>query len=53
MYYRWNIDINAALDIASRSKEVALKTQRRVCCLRMTGHFAPGDTYSPGSTFRC
>jgi hypothetical protein len=23
MYYRWNIDINAALDIASRSKEVA------------------------------
>jgi predicted ATPase/DNA-binding winged helix-turn-helix (wHTH) protein len=25
-YYRWNIDINAALDIASRSKEVALKT---------------------------
>ncbi len=26
MYYRWNIDINAALDIASRSKEVALKT---------------------------
>jgi tetratricopeptide (TPR) repeat protein len=27
MYYRWNIDINAALDIASRSKEVALKTK--------------------------
>jgi hypothetical protein len=27
MYYRWNIDINAALDIASRAKEVALKTQ--------------------------
>jgi predicted ATPase len=27
MYYRWNIDINAALDVASRSKEVALKTQ--------------------------
>ena len=27
MYYRWNIDINAALDIASRSKEVALKTR--------------------------
>ncbi|MEH2482395.1 putative ATPase/DNA-binding winged helix-turn-helix (wHTH) protein [Nitrobacteraceae bacterium AZCC 2146] len=27
MYYRWNIDINAALDISSRSKEVALKTQ--------------------------
>jgi tetratricopeptide (TPR) repeat protein len=27
MYYRWNIDINAALDIASRSKQVALKTQ--------------------------
>jgi predicted ATPase len=26
MYYRWSIDINAALDIASRSKEVALKT---------------------------
>jgi predicted ATPase/DNA-binding winged helix-turn-helix (wHTH) protein len=26
MYYRWNIDINAALDIASRSKEVALRT---------------------------
>jgi predicted ATPase/DNA-binding winged helix-turn-helix (wHTH) protein len=26
MYHRWNIDINAALDIASRSKEVALKT---------------------------
>jgi predicted ATPase/DNA-binding winged helix-turn-helix (wHTH) protein len=26
MYYRWNTDINAALDIASRSKEVALKT---------------------------
>ena len=26
-YYRWNIDINAALDIASRSKEVALKTR--------------------------
>jgi predicted ATPase/DNA-binding winged helix-turn-helix (wHTH) protein len=27
MYCRWNIDINGALDIASRSKEVALKTQ--------------------------
>src|SRR5229473_1522255 len=27
VYYRWNIDINAALDIASRSKEVALKTK--------------------------
>jgi predicted ATPase/DNA-binding winged helix-turn-helix (wHTH) protein len=27
MYCRWNIDINNALDIASRSKEVALKTQ--------------------------
>ncbi len=27
MYYRWNIDINAALDIASRSNEVALKTK--------------------------
>jgi predicted ATPase len=27
MYYRWNIDINGALDIASRSKEVALKTR--------------------------
>jgi predicted ATPase/DNA-binding winged helix-turn-helix (wHTH) protein len=26
-YYRWNTDINAALDIASRSKEVALKTE--------------------------
>jgi predicted ATPase/DNA-binding winged helix-turn-helix (wHTH) protein len=26
MYYRWSTDINAALDIASRSKEVALKT---------------------------
>jgi tetratricopeptide (TPR) repeat protein len=26
MYYRWNIDVNSALDIASRSKEVALKT---------------------------
>src|SRR6266550_4729114 len=26
MYYRWNIDIDAALDIASRSKAVALKT---------------------------
>jgi predicted ATPase/DNA-binding winged helix-turn-helix (wHTH) protein len=26
MYYRWNTDINAALDIASRSKEAALKT---------------------------
>jgi predicted ATPase/DNA-binding winged helix-turn-helix (wHTH) protein/tetratricopeptide (TPR) repeat protein len=25
-YYRWNTDINAALDIALRSKEVALKT---------------------------
>src|SRR4051812_44388465 len=27
MYYRWNIDINAAFDIASRSKEVALITR--------------------------
>ena len=27
MYYRWNIDIDGALDIASRSKEVALKTR--------------------------
>jgi predicted ATPase/DNA-binding winged helix-turn-helix (wHTH) protein len=27
MYYRWNTDINAALDIASRSKERALKTK--------------------------
>ena len=27
MYYGWNTDINAALDIASRSKEVALKTK--------------------------
>jgi tetratricopeptide (TPR) repeat protein len=27
MYYRWNTDINAALNIASRSKEVALKTR--------------------------
>jgi predicted ATPase/DNA-binding winged helix-turn-helix (wHTH) protein len=26
MYCRWNTDINAALDIASRSKEAALKT---------------------------
>ncbi|SHI09804.1 ATP-binding protein [Bradyrhizobium erythrophlei] len=26
MYYRWNIDVYRALDIASRSKEVALKT---------------------------
>jgi predicted ATPase/DNA-binding winged helix-turn-helix (wHTH) protein len=26
MYYRWNTDIDAALDIASRSKEAALKT---------------------------
>jgi predicted ATPase/DNA-binding winged helix-turn-helix (wHTH) protein len=26
-YYRWNTDIDAALDIASRSKEVALKTK--------------------------
>jgi predicted ATPase/DNA-binding winged helix-turn-helix (wHTH) protein/tetratricopeptide (TPR) repeat protein len=26
MYYRWNTDIDAALDIASRSKVVALKT---------------------------
>jgi len=26
-YYRWNTDINAALDIASRSKEVASKTR--------------------------
>jgi predicted ATPase/DNA-binding winged helix-turn-helix (wHTH) protein len=26
-YYRWNTDINAALDIATRSKEVALKTK--------------------------
>jgi predicted ATPase len=27
MYYRWTTDINAALDIASRSKEAALKTR--------------------------
>jgi predicted ATPase/DNA-binding winged helix-turn-helix (wHTH) protein len=27
MYYRWNSDINAALEIASRTKEVALKTR--------------------------
>jgi predicted ATPase len=27
MYYRWNIDINAALDIASRSKDAASKTK--------------------------
>jgi hypothetical protein len=27
MYYRWNTNINAALDIASRSKEAVLKTQ--------------------------
>jgi predicted ATPase len=27
MYYRWNTDINAALDIASRSKEAAFKTK--------------------------
>jgi predicted ATPase/DNA-binding winged helix-turn-helix (wHTH) protein len=27
MYHRWNTDISAALDIASRSKEVALKTR--------------------------
>jgi hypothetical protein len=26
MFYRWNIDINAALDIAARAKQVALKT---------------------------
>jgi predicted ATPase/DNA-binding winged helix-turn-helix (wHTH) protein len=26
MYYRWNVDINGTLEIASRSKEVALKT---------------------------
>jgi tetratricopeptide (TPR) repeat protein len=26
-YYRWNTDINAALDVASRSKKVALKTK--------------------------
>jgi predicted ATPase/DNA-binding winged helix-turn-helix (wHTH) protein len=26
-YYRWKTDINAALDVASRSKEVALKTK--------------------------
>jgi hypothetical protein len=26
-YYRWNTDINAALDVASRSKEVALKAE--------------------------
>jgi predicted ATPase len=26
-YYRWDTDINAALDVASRSKEVALKTK--------------------------
>jgi predicted ATPase len=29
MYYRWNTDINAALDIAARSKEAALKTKDR------------------------
>jgi predicted ATPase/DNA-binding winged helix-turn-helix (wHTH) protein len=27
MYYRWNTDINAALDIASRSKQAASKTK--------------------------
>jgi predicted ATPase/DNA-binding winged helix-turn-helix (wHTH) protein len=27
MYYRWNTDINAALDIASRSKAAALKSR--------------------------
>src|ERR1041385_4453318 len=27
-YYRWNNDISAALDIASRSKEVALKSRK-------------------------
>jgi len=27
MYFRWNADINGALDIGSRSKEVALRTQ--------------------------
>jgi hypothetical protein len=27
MYYRWNTNINAALDIASRSKEAVLKIQ--------------------------
>src|SRR3984957_9205378 len=27
MFYPWNTDINAALDIASRSKETALKTR--------------------------
>jgi predicted ATPase/DNA-binding winged helix-turn-helix (wHTH) protein/tetratricopeptide (TPR) repeat protein len=26
MYYRWNVDINGTLEIASRSREVALKT---------------------------
>jgi predicted ATPase/DNA-binding winged helix-turn-helix (wHTH) protein len=26
MYFRWNIDINAALDIASRARELALET---------------------------
>jgi len=26
MYYRWNVEINVTLEIASRSKEVALKT---------------------------
>jgi predicted ATPase/DNA-binding winged helix-turn-helix (wHTH) protein len=26
MYYRWNTDINAALDVASRSREVASRT---------------------------
>jgi predicted ATPase/DNA-binding winged helix-turn-helix (wHTH) protein len=29
MYYRWNTDINAALDIASRSQAAALKTKDR------------------------
>jgi predicted ATPase/DNA-binding winged helix-turn-helix (wHTH) protein len=27
MYYRWNIDINDAFNVASRAKEVALKTK--------------------------
>jgi predicted ATPase/DNA-binding winged helix-turn-helix (wHTH) protein len=27
MYYRWNVDINAALDVAARAREVALRTQ--------------------------
>jgi tetratricopeptide (TPR) repeat protein len=27
MYYRWNVDINAALEVASRTKEVAVETR--------------------------